>query len=152
MRAMTENAVYGLTALHTLMRAGQPMKRRALAMAARTPTELLPTLLTGLEKAGLISGDGRSGYVLAKAPGEIRLQEVVQALDPPEAPGAPCGGNFDACDSRSSCVLAVLCRRADAHFRDLLREFTLEDLREMSPDLPNCIDPLTRSTGKHPST
>jgi DNA-binding IscR family transcriptional regulator len=88
---------------------------------------MLKPILHRLVKAGLVAVRGRKGYVLAKAR----------------------GGNFDACPSRAACVLAVLCRKADESFRQMIREFTLENLREVSPDLPNGMDPSIEP-GKRP--
>jgi Rrf2 family protein len=141
MRALSETDVHGLNALHVLMRAQRPLNPGALATEAKAPTALLKAILPKLLKAGLIARLDRRGYILAKAPGEIRLEHVLEALDRPEKPSAPCGGTFDACPSRAACVLAVLCRKAEERFRETLREFTLEDLRDSPPDLPNCLDP-----------
>jgi Rrf2 family protein len=143
MRALSEIAVRGLGALHVLMRLGRAVAPAELAKAAQAPQEALDALLPRLLAAGLIT-HGRLGYALAKAPGEIRLQDVLEALEEPEEPEAPCGGNFETCPSRAACVLAVLCRKADENFRDFLRGFTLEDLRDAKPDLPNCMNPEIR--------
>lgn len=148
MRALSETAVRGLGVLHVLMRVGRPMLPAELARASKAPRESLTRLLPKLLSAGLVSIPGRRGYVLAKAPGEIRLHDVLEALEKPEAPEAPCGGNFDTCPSRAACVLAVLCRRAEENFREFLREFTLEDLRDLRPDLPNCMDPAIQRPKK----
>jgi DNA-binding IscR family transcriptional regulator len=65
-------------------------------------------------------------------------------LDAPKPPAAPCGGDYDACASRASCLLAPLCRSAAASFEEALRRFGLADLKENPVDLPNCVDPKLR--------
>ena len=54
-------------------------------------------------------------------------------------------GDYDACASRASCLLAPLCRSAEASFEESLRRFTLADLEDTAVDLPNCVDPRVRA-------
>ena len=141
MEALSKTVVQGLGALHFLMRAQRPTAARSIAAAVKAPPRLLRSILSKLMRGGLIQSRAGRGYVLARAPGEIRLEDILRTLEPPQKPSAPCGGNFDACPSRASCVLSVLCRKADESFMEAMRTFTLDDLREVVPGVPNCLDP-----------
>jgi Rrf2 family nitric oxide-sensitive transcriptional repressor len=138
---LSETTVRGLSALHVLMHAQRPVTARAIAAGVKAPATLLRSILSKLSRAGLVQGRIGRGYVLARAPGEIRLEDIIRALEEPQEPSAPCGGNFEACPSRASCVLSLLCRKADESFTEASRTFTLADLRELAPDVPNCMDP-----------
>jgi Rrf2 family protein len=144
MRALSKTVVQGLGALHLLMKAQRPTAARRIATAVKAPPTLLRSILSKLRRGGLVQSRAGRGYVLARAPGEIRLEDILRTLEQPQKPLAPCGGNFDACPSRASCVLSVLCRKADESFTEAIRTFTLADLREVVPDLPNCLDPAIK--------
>ncbi len=144
MEALSKTVVQGLGALHLLMRAQRPTDARSIAAAVKAPSTLLRSILSKLRRGGLIQRQAGRGYVLARAPGEIRLKDIIRTLEQPQKPLAPCGGNFDACPSRASCVLSVLCRKADESFTEAIRTFTLADLRELVPDVPNCLNPAIK--------
>lgn len=145
MKELSESTVRALGALHLLMQAKRPLSTPTLARRVKAPVRLLHGILSKLALAGLVQGRVGRGFVLARAPGEIRLEDIIHAMEEPAKPSAPCGGNFDACPTRASCVLSVLCRKADESFTEAMRTFTLEDLRELTPDVPNCMDPAVRS-------
>jgi Rrf2 family protein len=102
-------------------------------------------VLRRLSGAGLVESRPSCGYVLARAPGEITLLDAVHAIEKTQAPTAPCGGDFDACDSRASCILAPICRSADLGVQEALRSFTIAQLKDLPVDLPNCLDPRLKS-------
>src|SRR5581483_1472747 len=111
MRALNAAASAGLTALHRIMIAGRPLAAPEIARAIGHPVSRLRGILHQLQDAGLLRAGRGHGYVLARPPGEITLELLLRVLQTPEAPHAPCGGDFESCDSRASCILAHLCRK-----------------------------------------
>ncbi|MBI3854905.1 MAG: hypothetical protein HY293_04360, partial [Planctomycetes bacterium] len=53
--------------------------------------------------------------------------------------------DYDACDSRASCILAPICRSAEKGYQEALRSFTLAELANIPLDLPNCLDPAVQA-------
>ena len=147
MRAMNAAASAGLSALHRIMVAGRPLTAPEIAGAIGHPIPRLRAILRQLQDAGILRADRGHGYVLARAPGEISLELLLRVLQSPESPDAPCGGDYESCDSRASCILAHLCRKIHEAVLEAERSVTLEDLRDVEPGVPNCIDPALRKAG-----
>ena len=145
MKELSEKTVLALYAMHFMLRKRKPASLGEILRSGRFARDQARAVLGKLRNGGLVrTGSGR-GYVLAKAPGEISVLDVVHAVDPLKPPGAPCGGDYDACDVRATCLLAPLCRSAEQAFQKSLHEFTLEDLADVSVDLPGCLDPDLRN-------
>jgi len=141
MKELSEKTVLALYAMHLMLRKKKPASVAEIVRSGRFAPDRVRAVLGKLQAGGLIRSRSGRGFVLAKAPGEISVLGVVQAVDDPKTPGAPCGGDYDACESRASCLLAPLCRSAEQAFQKSLQDFTLEDLADVSVDLPNCLDP-----------
>jgi len=141
MRELTGSVVLALHALHLMMWSKKPVSQKAVRQSGGFIPEEARPVMAKLRRSGLIRSVPEGGYVLAKAPGEITVEEVVRAIEEPKPPAAPCGGDYEACASRGSCILAPLCRNAGERFQATLRAFTLADLMGKRPDLPNCVDP-----------
>ena len=87
---LTHRGKYGLKALVHLasLEPGVTAQATEIAKANAIPKKFLDTILTDLRKAGFVraqKGPG-GGYALALAPQEIRVGNVVRALDGPLAP------------------------------------------------------------------
>lgn len=147
MRAMNAAASAGLGALHRLMIAGRPLTGPEIARLIGLPASRVRILLEQLKHAGIVRAGRGHGYVLARSPGDISLELLLHVLQSPEAPGAPCGGDYESCESRASCILAHICRKIHEAVLDAERSVTLEDLRDVVPGTPNCIDPALRKAG-----
>jgi len=145
MKELSASTILALHALHLMLRKRKPVTLREIHGSSRFDSDLIRAIVGKLRKSGLIRGRSGHGYVLAKAPGEIALQDVIQAVEKPAPPTAPCGGNFEACATRASCFLAPLCQRAEEGFQGALRSFTLAELADIPVDLPNCVDPGLKS-------
>jgi Rrf2 family protein len=145
MKALSRTAILALHALHLLMRRKDAVSRREIQRSSGFPGKAVRALMPRLRQAGFIRTIPGRGYALAKAPGEIPLEDLLRSVEEPCAPKAPCGGDFDACASRAACVLAPLCRQAEEQFRNTLRTFTLAELMNLPPGLPNCLDPKLRA-------
>ena len=144
MRGMNATASAGLNALHRLMIAERPLSAPRIGEAIGHPVSRLRGILHQLKDAGILRASRGHGYVLARSPGDITLELLLRVLQSPEAPDAPCGGDYEACDDRGSCILAHVCRRIHEAVREAEHSITLQDLRDLQPGIPNCLDAALR--------
>jgi Rrf2 family protein len=145
MRELTADAVLAVHALHLMMRKNKAVTSKEIQKSSGFPLRLIRSVVARLHRRGLIRKGSGSGYLLARAPGEITLQDILRSVEEPRTPTAPCGGDFDACATRGACVLAPLCRQADQGFQETLRTFTLAELMNQPTEVPNCLDPKSRA-------
>ena len=111
------------------------------------PTKFLEQILIRLKRAGILQSRRgvRGGYTLARAPGEISVGEVLQAVD----------GNFAqasclrvdlrsryACPERTSCGLKQTWREVQDAVEKILFTTTFEDL---------CRRTIENATGTSPA-
>ncbi|RMH77290.1 MAG: Rrf2 family transcriptional regulator [Actinomyces sp.] len=114
---------------------GGPTSVREIAERTALPQPYLEQILLALKGAGIVRskrGVG-GGYVLARDPSDIRLSEIVRAVDGPITAGdfgEPHTGG--ACDHEGQCVLLAIWGAAGAHMRRFLDSFTLADIAEMA--------------------
>ena len=124
---LTTASRYAVQALAHLARLppGAWGRARDIAGAASLPDPFLGKVLSQLVKAGLarsVKGP-RGGYSLARAPGEITLLDIIEAVDGPiraESAGVSPGG-ATALDRR----LQAACDGAAEMLREWLAEVTL---------------------------
>ena len=145
MRELSSASIVALHALHLMMRREAPVTPEEIQESSGFPRELIRTVLPALHRDGLIQRIPGRGFILSRAPGEITLLQILQAAQEPQAPTAPCNGDFEKCDSRASCLLAPLCRESERGLLQTLRSFTLAELRDQPPGVPNCLDPRFRA-------
>lgn len=107
---------------------GAPTSVRDIAERTGLPQPYLEQILLALKGAGLVRskrGVG-GGYVLARDPSEIRLSEIIAAVDGPITLGAFGQPHEDgACDHEGQCVLLAIWNRAGEHMRKHLDSYTL---------------------------
>lgn len=107
-----------------------PTSVRDIAERTGLPQPYLEQILLALKGAGLVRskrGVG-GGYVLARAPGEITMGEIVSAVDGPIVVGDFGRPHQDgACDHEGQCVLLEMWTGAGEHMRRYLDSFTLAD-------------------------
>jgi Rrf2 family iron-sulfur cluster assembly transcriptional regulator len=84
---LTSKTAYGVQALFDVAfhGVGRAVQAREMAERQGIPLRYLEQVLQELRRAGLIEGKRGpgGGYALARAPGEIRLSDVVAAVDGP---------------------------------------------------------------------
>lgn len=114
---------------------GRPNSVRDIAERTGLPQPYLEQILLALKGAGLVRskrGVG-GGYILARAPQEISLAEIVGAVDGPIA-----AGDFGephangACDHEGQCVLLAIWGDMGARMRTLLNSISLADIAEIA--------------------
>ena len=125
---------YACRALLSLaLHAGEaaPTSVRDIAERTGLPQPYLEQILLALKGAGLVRskrGVG-GGYVLARPPVEIRLSDIVSAVDGPITLGDFGEPHQDgACDHEGQCVLLAIWADVGEHMRHHLDGYTLADV------------------------
>lgn len=101
---------------------------RSIAEATAVPATWLPQLLTALAEAGVVtSTTGRNGgYRLARAPADVTVLEVIQAVEPEGEPVCVLRGGPCQWDGR--CALHEPWAAAKHAFTDRLATTTFADV------------------------
>jgi Rrf2 family iron-sulfur cluster assembly transcriptional regulator len=114
---------------------GGPTSVRDIAERTGLPQPYLEQILLALKGAGLVRskrGVG-GGYVLARSPEEIRLSEIVSAVDGPISLGDFGEPHQNgACDHEGQCVLTHVWNLAGEYMRAHLHSYTLASIAEMA--------------------
>lgn len=114
---------------------GGPTSVRDIAERTALPQPYLEQILLALKGAGLVRskrGVG-GGYVLARPAEEIRLSEIVSAVDGPITLGDFGQPHQDgACDHEGQCVLLGIWNKAGDHMRSYLEGFTLAGIADIA--------------------
>ncbi|NBU38075.1 MAG: Rrf2 family transcriptional regulator [Actinobacteria bacterium] len=106
-----------------------PTSVRDIAERTGLPQPYLEQILLALKGAGLVRskrGVG-GGYVLAKAPADIKVSDIISAVDGPITVGDFGQPHQDgSCDHEGQCVLLAIWDVAGQHMREHLDTYTLE--------------------------
>ncbi|MBI2777372.1 MAG: Rrf2 family transcriptional regulator [Chloroflexi bacterium] len=110
-----------------------PASLAEMAAAEDLPRAYLEQLAMGLRDAGLVvsTRGAHGGYELARAPREIRMSEVLRALEGPIAPMICASDDPEhatACDRTASCTVNILWVRVRDAIAGALDGMTLADL------------------------
>ena len=122
---------YGLRAMFELARGfGQaPVLMSTVAERQDLSRKYLHALLTALKSAGLVRsvrGSG-GGFALARPPAEIKLSEILRALEGPLSL-VDCVADKRACDRSSRCPARRVWQELAGAVEDVLDNVTLKDL------------------------
>ncbi len=113
-----------------------PTSVRDIAERTALPQPYLEQILLALKGAGLVKskrGVG-GGYILARDPADIRLSEIVSAVDGPITLGDFGQPHQDgSCDHEGQCVLLGIWNQAGDHMRTYLEGFTLAGIADDRP-------------------
>lgn len=124
---------YGTRALLDLAlhETDEPVPLKDIAQRQHIPLQYLEHLITPLITAGIIRSirGAKGGILLAKSPDEIRLSEVIQALEGSIAP-TECLNNPGICDRSSSCVTRDVWDEMKRAMEGVLAATTVQDLAE----------------------
>ena len=115
-----------------------PTSVRDIAERTGLPQPYLEQIFQALKGAGLVRskrGAG-GGYTLARPACDIRLSEIVSAVDGPIVLGDFGEPHQDgACDHEGQCVLLAIWTHAGDIMHDLLSNYTLADIVKMADGL-----------------
>ncbi|MBI3319352.1 MAG: Rrf2 family transcriptional regulator [Candidatus Omnitrophica bacterium] len=143
MYAISKKAKYALRALFELARRYQqgPVLIAELAKHHQIPKKFLESILLELRNTGMLgSKKGKGGgYFLARAPGSIRIGEVIRALDGPMAP-VPCVSQTayrtcEECEDEATCGIRALMQDVRDATARILDQESLEDLLKREEQL-----------------
>lgn len=113
----------------------KPVSVRDIAERTGLPQPYLEQILLSLKGAGIVRskrGVG-GGYMLSREPEDIKLSDIVSAVDGPISAGdfgEPHTGG--ACDHEGQCVLLAVWGHVGTQMRDLMDSFTLAAVAEMA--------------------
>ncbi len=133
---LTNKGKYGLKALLHLAGAStdQPVLAAEIAAAENIPKKFLDAILGELRMAGLVhSKKGRGGgFVLAKSASQIRVGQIVRALDGMLAPIACASPGYyrrcEDCRSESQCRVRLMMSEVRDAIASVLDQRSLEDM------------------------
>jgi Rrf2 family protein len=136
---LTAKGKYGLKAVVHLstLEPGETTQAVDIADAHNIPKKFLDAILGDLRNAGIVrskKGPG-GGYMLARAPSEIKIGSVVRALDGPLAPLAcasrtayqPC----QDCDDVKTCVIRLTMTSVRDAMSEILDRLSVADMAAM---------------------
>ena len=110
-----------------------PTSVRDIAERTGIPQPYLEQILLSLKGAGLVRskrGVG-GGYVLARPASEIRISEILSAVDGPISLGDFGEPHQDgACDHEGQCVLLAIWKSAGEQMRRMMEAFTLQSVAD----------------------
>jgi FeS assembly SUF system regulator len=155
MLRITRQADYGIVLLTYIVREVGQETVTAAELARRTllPAPTVTKILKLLTRAGLlISHRGvQGGYQLSRDASEIRLLEVIGALDGPIAI-TQCSTNAVGCNREPNCPVKPNWRRIDQVVRRALMDVTLEEMAEapapLSHDETGCGFDMAAASGE----
>ena len=109
-----------------------PASLAEIALDEDLPRAYLEQLVTSLRDAGLVTSTrgARGGYELGAPPDQIRMSDVLRALEGPIAPMI-CASDVEehqACDRSARCTVNVLWVRVRDAITSTLESMTLADL------------------------
>jgi len=101
-----------------------------LAKHADIPIKFLEQVLLDLKRGGFVeSRRGKiGGYLLAKAPAQIKLGEVIRFIDGPIEPIACAEKKYTGCKDIYKCVFKNIWQEVTKATSDIIDNITLEDL------------------------
>ncbi len=128
---LTMKSDYGLRAMLDLAQYyGQgPIQCSDIAHRQDIPEYYLDQLLIALRKAGLIRSvrGPQGGHLLARAPSQIMMGEVIQALDGNLAP-MECVTDPTSCSQSAGCALRDVWLKVDEFTQQLVMSTSIEEL------------------------
>ncbi len=124
---------YGVRALTELAHhyGEGPIQSADIAARQEIPEPYLDQLLTALRRAGFIRSvrGPQGGHALIRDPGEVKLSEVVVALEGSLA-AIPCVDDLSACTKEGGCVQREVWERVRDATREILEGVSIADLAE----------------------
>ncbi len=133
-----------------------PASLTEIAAAEDLPRAYLEQLAMGLRDAGLVTSTrgAHGGYELARPPAEIRMSEVLRALEGPIAPMICASDDPEhatLCDRTATCTVNVLWVRVRDAIAGALEGMTLADLVPPLPSMtsvgPSAVIPVLEGAG-----
>jgi Rrf2 family protein len=124
---------------------------RTLARAQDIPLRFLEHQLAALHKAGIVDSQrgANGGASLARDPSEIRIADVVTALEGPLAPMYCLEPHDERCVQSHQCGLQELWMRVEEAVRGVFEETTLADIATRHRELQPLLWPSVMTRAVH---
>jgi Rrf2 family cysteine metabolism transcriptional repressor len=124
---------YGVRAMYELAvrQQGDPVPLSEIAAGQEISEAYLEQLMAKLRRAGLIKSvrGAQGGYLLAKAPHEITVGDILRPLEGTVGP-TECAAQASACTGTSCCAVRTVWARIKAGFDAVVDGITLQDVVE----------------------
>ncbi|ADD69161.1 transcriptional regulator, BadM/Rrf2 family [Denitrovibrio acetiphilus DSM 12809] len=132
---ITTKSRYAIRSIFALVLMGGDTKPVALTQIAEhedISRKYLEQIFIKLKKSGIVEGSrgAQGGYVLARNPSDIRLKEVIYAMDGP-VNISDCTQE-ESCDNFSSCGINWLWSGLKKTVDDYLDNITIQDLKRQA--------------------
>jgi Rrf2 family protein len=128
---------YGLRAMLDLAQnyEDSPVYVKDIARRQQVSEQYLEHILTTLKVSGMVisSRGKRGGFTLAKRPGEINLNDIIQAIEGSLHP-VECVDNPETCDRASNCATRDVWIDVKEAVTGVLSSRTLQDLMEQQAE------------------
>ena len=132
---LTHKAKYGLRAMCVLAHADEDWSQaRTIARRARVPEKFLEAILVDLRRAGFVHSrrGQQGGHALARPASDIRVGDLIRAIDGPLAPvrcaSLSAYASCTDCPDPEACAVRALMREARAALAGVLDNCSLETL------------------------
>ena len=109
----------------------KPLQLKIIAQRQEISIKYLEQLMAVLRSAGFVRSirGSKGGYVLAKAPNQIKMNEVLHRLEGAVAT-VECVENENCCSRSADCAARYLWAQVEQAIENVLRSVTLQDLVE----------------------
>lgn len=113
----------------------KPLQLKIIAQRQDISVKYLEQLMAVLRSAGFVRSirGSKGGYVLAKTPNEIKLNEVLHRLEGTVAT-VECVENDDYCSRSADCAARYLWTKVEQAIERALESVTLQDLVDKAND------------------
>jgi Rrf2 family protein len=113
----------------------RPLQLKTIAQHQEISLKYLEQLMAILRSAGFVRSvrGSKGGYVLAKAPGQIRLSDVFNCLEGPVIT-AECVQSDNYCARSADCVVKQVWAQVQQAVTNVLESITLQDLADKAKD------------------
>lgn len=126
---------YGMRAIIELAESNRkgPLQLKIIAQHQDISAKYLEQLMVVLKSAGFVRSirGSRGGYVLAKAPNQIKLSDVFHCLEGPVTT-VECVENKDYCQRAADCAARQVWTQVQQAIEGVLQSITLQDAVNMA--------------------
>jgi Rrf2 family protein len=126
---------YGMRAIIELAESNRksPLQLKVIAQHQDISAKYLEQLMVVLKSAGFVRSirGSRGGYVLAKAPNQIKLSDVFHCLEGPVTT-VECVENEDYCQRAADCAARQIWTQVQEAIEGVLQSITLQDVVDMA--------------------
>ncbi len=140
MLQVTKKVEYGLIALSYIsLKAGQPVSAREIAEKNTIPISLTANILKALAKHNVVvtRRGVTGGYALGKSMRDIRLGDVMRAVEAPMHIAACCRESGGAgCEMDGFCTIKSSVLRLNAQLMSAVAEMSMEEFLSLGRPLP----------------